>query len=301
MTDVENPAGGPFQMPTLDAPAAPPGTAAVSPAGYWISGAILIVGLGIATVWFFITIFSLVNAPDDFDRIDVPGSADISLDSGEWVIYHEYAGAGTTFSYEQPEVEVSAPDGRELTVYNVSYAQTYTTTNGIEGVAIGEFVVSQDDTYTVDVLGEPRFNQRIAIGRPYDDLINLGHLGWSVLIGVVSFTAGLALLVITLVRRSRARRQRALASARTAGPPYGNGPYGPGPYGGAGWGTPPQPQWGPPGSPPPPQPQWGPPGSPPPPQPQWGPPGSSPPTAPPAAQPPHDPPPPTDPWGNPSA
>lgn len=280
MTGVETSTSAPFQVPPSPGEVEPSNAVpTVSPAGYWIAGAIWILGIGGAVVWFFITVFALVQAPDDFERIDVPGTRELTLDAGEWVVYHEYPGAGSTFSFEQPDIEVTASDGDEVTVYDINLQQTYQTFDGTEGTAIGEFDVAARDTFTVRVLGEPRFDQQVAVGRPYEDAIDLGHLGWAMLLGIGSFVAGLTVLVVTIVRRGSAKRKRLLATARSGGvPPYG----GPGP----GWGPPPpQPGWPPPAD----RRGWGPPPQPPPGG--WGPP---PPTAPPA-QPER----PVDPWGNP--
>ena len=75
-------------MPTA-APAAAPSGSSVSSAGYWIGGSILVVGCGIAIVWFVVTIVGLVDAPNDFERIAVPGSEVVTLDDGDWIIYYE--------------------------------------------------------------------------------------------------------------------------------------------------------------------------------------------------------------------
>jgi hypothetical protein len=267
------------------APAAAPAGRSVSSAGYWIGGGILVVGCGIAIVWFVITIVGLVDAPNDFDRIAIPGQEVVTLDDGDWVIYYEQD-VRRSRSYGYPSVDVTGPDGRSISVEYASDSYSYNV-NGNDGEALYEFHASSPGAYTIEAtpIGEPGAPavDRIAIGRPIFDGSQIGGILGSLALGAVAFLAGLVILIVTIVRRGRAKRRPAMA--------YGAAPYGgPPPYGGAPYGGP-QPG-GAPGYPPTP-------GSWPPPQaPGWG--------APPTGQPPGDPsswPPPapqSSPWGTPT-
>ena len=134
--------------------------------------------------------------------------------------------------------------------------------NGYSWVRIGTFRAPIRGEY--DVRCTSSADVQFAYGP--DPFRHAGRLGAAVLVGLLVVGSGVAILIVTGVRRGRAKR-------RLLGPPAGL-PQ---------WGQPqwPQPQWGQP------QPQW--------PQPQWGQPQPGlatppPPSAPPAGQ---------DPWATP--
>jgi hypothetical protein len=265
----------------------------VSPAGYWIAGAILLLGCGGAIVWFIVAIVGLVEAPNDFARFDVPGSAVVALDDGDWMIYHEYPGADSDSFRLPPSVDVTGPTGRPVSLRPVSSTYPYGTGDH-DGVAIYEFTANDSGSYTIeaDTVGEPiRTANGIAIGRPLFGAAQLGSILGSIGLGGVSLIAGLILLIVTIVRRGRARRARLAPLAPYGAPAYGQSPaYGQPVYGQPVYGQAPQSQapqsQAPQGWPPPqqPQPNWPPPaaGQPPQPpaQPNW------PPAAPPFTPPP---------------
>jgi hypothetical protein len=258
----------------------------VSAAGYWIGAAILVLGCGGALVWFVVVIVGLVQAPDDFDRFTVPGSTVVTLDDGDWMIYHEYAGADSGSYLQQPAIDVTGPNGRPVSLFAVGTSYTYST-GSYDGVGIYEFDAPTAGAYTIEAstFGEPsRFStQSIAVGRPLFDAANVGGLLGSIALGAVSFIVGLVILIVTIVRRGRGRRRQPPAMM-----PYGSAPpYGQPGYGAAGYGPPPygQPGYGPPqpaAYPPqpgayPPQPGAYPPAAPPASQPgPWTPPGTPP-------------------------
>jgi hypothetical protein len=256
---------GPYQMPPSAAPVAAD-QKRVSPAGYWIGGGILAVGCGIAIVWFVVTIVGLVDAPNDFERIAVPGSEVVTLAEGDWTIYYESA-SNRDWSYGVPSVDVTGPNGRSISPQYSSNTYTYDV-GGNHGEALYEFHASTPGAYTIETstVGEPglRSGDQIAVGRPLFDGGRIAGIVGSLALGAVSFLIGLVVLIVTIVRRSRARRRPTNAPYQ---PPYGGGPYG-GPYGGAYGGAPPAPSgWGP--SPGPPAPGWSPPSNAPP---AWPPP-----------------------------
>jgi hypothetical protein len=270
-------------------PSQPPLAAAgkkVSSAGYWIGGGILLVGCSIAIVWFIVAIVGLVNAPDDFQRISVPGSDTVTLGEGDWIIYYE-TGYIVDRSYNPPSVDVTGPDGRSINVQYSSDSYTYTV-GGSQGDSLYQFSASAPGAYTIDAstVGEPglRSGDQIAVGRPLFDGGRVGGIIGSIAIGAVSFLVGLVILIVTIVRRGRARRRPAYVPYQ---PPYGGGPPGGGPYGGPSGGPPPTggPGWGAP-APAPGGPGWGAPA----PAPGWPPPapGSSPWRAPGTTPPPPD-------------
>lgn len=232
------------------------GAKRVATTGYWISGAILLVGCGVAIVWFALTVVGQINAPDDFDRIAIPGTRTLTLDDGEWVVYYESTLDWGTY-YTPPSVTVSDASGRDVALRYSSSQNTYTRGER-RGESLWSFDAPTPGAYTIDVatVGEPASTRggQIAVGRPlFSGAAIAGILG-SIALGAVSFVAGLIVLIVTIVRRGRA--QRALSV------PYGTyttGHYvGPPPHGG-----PVGPNWPPPApGPPPAAPPWSPPDQP---------------------------------------
>jgi hypothetical protein len=264
-------------MPIVPPP--PSGGGNVSSAGYWIGGAILLLGCGAAIVWFVVVIVGLVNAPDDFDRVPVPGSTIVTLDDGDWMIYQEYPGADTGRFLAPPRVVVTAPNGRDVSLRTVTNDYSYST-GSREGIGLWEFTASTAGAYTIDtsVVGEPTVsgNQTVAIGRPLFDTSEIGGIIGSMALGAVSFIVGLVILIVTIVRRGRARRRGQPALAPYGAVPYGMPPPGSPPHGapGAWTSAPPPPTAPPPAAPPSP---WSPPGESTPPRPPEGDAGDNPP------------------------
>ncbi len=112
-------------------------------------------------------------------------------------------------------------------------SSTYTyDTGGNHGESIYEFHASTPGAYTIEVstVGEPglRSGDQIAIGRKLFDGGRIAGILGSLALGGVSFLVGLIVLIVTIVRRSRARRRPTYAPYQ---PPYGGGPYGGAPPG----------------------------------------------------------------------
>jgi hypothetical protein len=251
-----------------------------SSAGYWIGGGILVVGCGIAIVWFVVVIVGVVNAPDDFERVAVPGTDVLTLDDGDWTIYYE-SPYMLGWDYSPPDVTVTGPSGRDVSVGYPESDFTYDV-NGRSGQSLYEFNASTPGAYTIvtETVGEPgsRSGDQIAIGRPVFGGAQVGGILGSLALGAASFIVGLVVLIVTIVRRSRAKR---VSYPTGYGPgPYGGAPYGPAPYGQPPYGQ--QPYGQPAYSTPP----YSPPGYAPPPAPSaWPPPAAPPPVEPPASQP----------------
>ena len=61
---------------------------------YWIGTAILVLGIAGATGWFIASVVMIVNGPNDYQRVSVPGQRTVQLtETGTYTIYGE-AGSG---------------------------------------------------------------------------------------------------------------------------------------------------------------------------------------------------------------
>lgn len=250
-----------------------------SAAGYWIGGGVMVVGAAIAVVLFIQSVFGFVGKIDDLDRIAVPGEDTLELDDGEWVIYWEPVGDTsviiedvTTFDIAIQPAEGTEGSGDDILVAPRDTYETYSD-GTYAGYSIADFRISEPGDYRIsveyDTFGATDFDssfQRdgsIAIGRPLFSGLLRGA-AWGAVIGGLSFIVGLVLLIVTGVRRGKAKRARFPRPGYQPGafPPTGYAP--PPGYGAAGYPPPtgaPAPAWPPPtggapatGAPPPPLP-----------------------------------------------
>jgi hypothetical protein len=247
-----------------------------SAAGYWIGGGILVVSVAASVVILVQAAFGFIGNIDEFDRVGVGESETIELDDGEWVIYWE-PDVGTTFADETLadfDIEVSPADAGEsdaddLLVGPRSESETYSD-GAREGYSIGDFHVAEAGDYVISVgQGDSQLSGsdesdftatdgEIAIGRPLFESVFV-RIGLSFLIGAAGFIVGLIIMIVTAVRRGKAKRSRFPPNPYGFGTPppvYPAGAAGPSPA--PGYGMPPpsggaQP-WGPPPSSPAPTP-----------------------------------------------
>jgi hypothetical protein len=196
----------------------PGGSRRVSPAGYWIGGLVLVVGLGAALVWFGVAVAGLVTAPDDFQRVAVPGRADLALGEGRWVVYSEgpvgsdWPADADRNAFERatgtaPTVRVTDPLGRALPMLGTDF-ESYSW-GGRQGQAIYEFEVADAGIYTVETFTEPSIRgdaREVAVGRPLFGAGLFVGLAGGVLVGLVSAAVGITVIAVTAARRSSARR-----------------------------------------------------------------------------------------------
>ncbi|MGZ4711152.1 MAG: hypothetical protein ACXWBN_20610 [Acidimicrobiales bacterium] len=262
-----------------------------SAAGYWIAGLIIVVGAVAALIWFVSGISNLFSAVDTYPRFTVPGQITSPLSAVRYKVFAEYPGATTDVNgvFRIGDVTVTDSVGRTIPVSS-SYSEETYSWNGHEGRSIAEFTPPTAGNYTIAATlpaTRSASTVRVAIGRglqpsaivPLFAAAGLG--GMAVLIGIV-------LIVVTAVRRGRAKRRANPAPAFAAHAGYPGGypgaypgahvgayppgppPGAPGPYGQ--WGPPPSAPWGPPPGQPGQPPAWGAP-APPPPGPPMPPPG----------------------------
>ncbi len=230
---------------------------------------LLILGVVGAIVSFAFLGKALLHSISNAPVMNTPGSEQVACRSGSYLLYVE---AGTNgLSATASSVAVTGPSGQSVPVELENAAESITR-NGVRFSGDVGFVVSAAGTYTVTV----HTTGATIVVAPSFTTTAQANLGWvigllaSLLVGL----AGLILLIIGLVQRSRAKKQQAGYWGGPPGPGWA-GPPAPPPGGGwtgqPGWsGQPSQPSWPPPQGPPG-QPSWPPPQGPPG-QPSWPPP-----------------------------
>jgi hypothetical protein len=241
----------------------------LKPSGWWfgVAAGVAVAGIVIAIIVFVAAINGLVDQVNDFQRVTLPGSDTVTLESaGGYTIYHEFDGASSDSGFAPGvSVTIAGPDGEPVEVKTYDATVTYSW-GGHEGIAVYSFTVDQPGDYTVSAEGE---TGQVAIGRGIGSSLVGGIVG-SLALGIGASLAGGIIAIVVGIKRGRNRRGRQLY-----GPQFGPGPPG-GWGGGPGWPQATQPGW--------PQSQPGAPGPYPPQQPVPGP--YSPPQPPPGQYPP---------------
>jgi hypothetical protein len=237
-------------------PFAPPprvGAGEVRPSVWWfvVAGGLALAGVVGAIVLWVTGVMRLTDRVDDFTRIDVPGSGEVSIDDpGGYSIYHEYFGAGAD-GYDDddfgdnfeptPGVTVTDPSGAEVRLRPYTTSVTYDF-GGHEGEGVFTFDAEQAGTYEVTTTGDSISSSTIAVGPGIGRGLVSSIVGGFV-VGAIGVIGGIVLAIVTGVRRGRSRRT--LNALRWGGP---RPPWAPGMPGG--WGAPPGAGWGPaPGAP----------------------------------------------------
>ncbi len=216
----------------------------------------------------------LVNTVSGASVLTSPGSEQVSCRTGTYLLYVE---SGTDLlSTGTGAISVSGPGGESVPLTLESTTESISR-NGVEFSGQVGFAANHEGTYTITV----RTPGTSLVVAPSFTTTASQNLGWVVgaLVSLLAALTGFILLVVGLVKRSRAKKQM----ANLGGGPWGAPPGAPPP----GW----QPGPPPPGAPPPgwpyappgaPPPGWqpGPPPPPPPAEPRWPQPSDKPPRPP---------------------
>ena len=175
-----------------------------SRAGYLIGGGLVVAGVIGAVLWFATSLMSLGDEVDNFQRVPVPGKTTMKLEAHKYVVYYE----GLTADEVVPPVEIAITDaktGTPLAITPYGGSLTYSVSNH-EGSALGTVTPAHDGVYAVRTHSNVRASgANVALGRSLTWPILRGILGTFVIGGLLA-GSGVVLLIITAVRRSRARR-----------------------------------------------------------------------------------------------
>jgi len=185
-------------------------------AGYWIGGAMVAAGVIGAVLVAVLSGLSAVRSVDEFQRVAVPGSATVRLEARKYVIYVEGPGADETV----PAVDVAIADtraGKSLPVKPYGGSLTYSFNTS--GSAQATVTPPRAGAYEVRTSGlDESSGFVLALGDSIGGKIVRTVLG-VVVVGGVLGVGGIALLIVTAVRRSGRRAQAARDRPPTAAPP----------------------------------------------------------------------------------
>jgi hypothetical protein len=192
---------------------------------YWLAAGLLIAAL--ACVSFAVAgFFSLSHQINAFQRVRVPGQADVSFASpGGYLIYFEGPGFNTASRTGTVRVLLQGTNGLPVSISRLQgRAETYSVT-GHSGVAVASFTIARPGMYVLSAgLPTSPVPVDIAVGRS----IGAGIGATVVLILVAIFALGpaaVAVGAVTAVRRHRSRR-----ALLAGGPPGWPGMPPAGPY-----------------------------------------------------------------------
>ncbi|MBL1075858.1 hypothetical protein JK358_15790 [Nocardia sp. 2] len=224
---VQQPPGGypPAQQPRITPPA------------WWFAvGALLIVVGVVGAIALAVSSFTgMSDKIDGFQRVAIPGSGTVQLESGSYTVYIEGPDGATG------SVLITAPDGSEVTLEPYSSKVTYSF-GGHDGEAEFSFQATQSGTY--DVTTEGPSGSNIAIGEGLGGGI-VGSVLGALALGLGGLFLGIIVLIVTAVKRSGSKKRAAAGSGWGGGapPPGQQWPAQPGP--GQQWPAQPGPQQGP--------------------------------------------------------
>jgi hypothetical protein len=174
-----------------------------SRAGYVIGGALMVAAVVGAIAWF---VFSLVRVGEEverFVRVPVPGQETVRLEARKYVVYYE----GPNAEVEAPRFAVGIADARTgvpLTIAPYGGSLTYAF-EGNEGAAAWTVTPPRPGRYAVRTRGPAGIDGSVAFGRSIAWPIARTIVG-TFAIGGLLLAAGVGLIVLTAVRRSRASR-----------------------------------------------------------------------------------------------
>jgi hypothetical protein len=175
------------------------------PGRIWYLAALLVFAAGVA--WLIVGLLSINSQVNSFPRVPIPQGGQVSLSQGGgYVVYYEGPGAQ---SGNVPSVEVrvipASPGAavRSLTPYTASVSYGF---GSRQGRAVLSLQVAHPGRFTVVTSGGARVpaHADLAFGNSIIGGIGLIVLG-SVLLMVLGVAAGIAIFIIRIVRKSRAR------------------------------------------------------------------------------------------------
>jgi hypothetical protein len=194
--------GGPLAGGTGAIAAAPmtvhPGQVRPGRRWYWLALAAVLAGFA----WVAVVLLLIVGEVNSFQRVPFPGTGEVSLQSGRYVIYYEAPGS---FSRPVPpgHVNVTPLSGSGVVGGIIGYSGSLTYSFGSrQGTAVAVVQISQPGRFLVRATSSPAVQgARLAIGTSLTGWIWVGVLPT---LGLI--LAGIAFAIVLAIMRRNHRR-----------------------------------------------------------------------------------------------
>lgn len=170
----------------------------------WLGAVIGVLGLAAAITWGVVGVRGYLDRVKDLTRMSVPGQTAVEISgAGEQFVYYEGEGSA---SLDQLGITVADPQGNPVGMdpYRLDLRYDPPGQPGWLGRAVATFRATVPGTYRVEASGSAPPGSSIAIGASVARDVIPTVLGILALL-LVTVGGGLALIIVTLVRRSRAR------------------------------------------------------------------------------------------------
>jgi hypothetical protein len=172
--------------------------------GYWIGGLLTATAVVGAVVWVVVAFFDYQHQIDRFPRTTIPGVATVQLsDTSTQVLYYENTRGTTTPTLTELGLTVTAPNAATVPVTAYKGDLRYDVpSNGRIGRAVAEFHPTQPGAYRITSVPTAGATGSLAVGS--DIVWDIApHVVGAAALFLIGGGAGIALLVVTGVRRSR--------------------------------------------------------------------------------------------------
>src|ERR671912_341140 len=113
------------------------------PSKWWflVAGLVTVGGIALAILIFVVGLMNFFDRIEGFQRVDVPGTAQVVLGTGGYSVYHEYTGASSDIGIGfvgMPAVTITSPSGDAVDLRPYTTNVTYSG-SGYEGEGILTF------------------------------------------------------------------------------------------------------------------------------------------------------------------
>lgn len=176
-------------------------------AGYVAAALVAVLGIAAGIALIVSGIRTYIDKVEGFERVDVPGSAEVSLeDDGGYSIYYERPGLDNESTLPSISVAVTGPDGAPVDLDRYHSEVSYSV-SGFDGRGVFTFQADEPGAYRVRTDGA---EGQVAVGRGIG-----ARFAGAVVAGIATLLLapllGALLWLITFLRRSRAKRAQAAA------------------------------------------------------------------------------------------
>ncbi len=176
-----------------------------SRAGYWVGASIVTVGVVAAVVWVVFGLVGFARTVDHLQRVPLAGGGSVTFArAGAYTMYYEGPGTSDETGIPNFTVSLAAVDGGRLVDLS-DYGGSLTYDFGSHhGRATATFRIDTPGRYTIGIAPPSAGPGQLAVGAGIGSRLLVTIVG-ALVIGLIGVAAGATVLIVTAVRRRRAR------------------------------------------------------------------------------------------------